>query len=76
MQVSEGIFVDEIKFIRSHATGVSILYAQVDDNGKEIHIQTTDSKEDTQHDFTLDKEEWEIIKRIIDIQLRRRKSDE
>lgn len=35
----------------------------------DLFICTTNSEDESQHDFTIAKDEWEIIKRVIDINL-------
>lgn len=69
-----GLFVDEIVFTQDFSTGSggqnSLTFTPVQQSEKEkvkpIWISSTDTNDDTQHDYSIYKEDWEIIKRVID----------
>lgn len=63
----EGFVADNMRFISKHVSGEDVLYF---DAGKdEVCIQTVRETENTQHDIVMTKNEWEVLKRLIDIQL-------
>ncbi|MDN2639301.1 hypothetical protein OEZ17_17510 [Enterococcus avium] len=67
MDKKEGFIIDNARFINRHCTGEDTLYFSVNEDG--ILFQTTREPEDTQHDIPMTKDEWELLKRLIDIQL-------
>lgn len=70
----QGIIVDEIRFVNicntSNGEETFELSASVPEKGKELFICTISNRDDSQHDFGLTKDEWEIFKRIIDMQFK------
>ncbi|WP_368552530.1 hypothetical protein [Enterococcus faecalis] len=62
-----GLNIGEIEFSESHSGGEVNIYFNIIDG--ELAICTTNSADESQHDFTIPKNEWEIIKRVIDINL-------
>ena len=67
MSKKEGFVADNMRFISKHVSGEDVLYF---DAGKdEVCIQTVREPENTQHDIVMTKDEWEVLKRLIDIQL-------
>ncbi|EOJ06430.1 hypothetical protein M222_0720 [Enterococcus faecalis AZ19] len=62
-----GLNIGEIEFSQVHSGGESSVFFSVLDG--ELAICTTNSADESQHDFTISKNEWEIIKRVIDINL-------
>jgi 5-keto 4-deoxyuronate isomerase len=67
MDKKEGLIVDNIRFISKHNRGEDTLYFNVDEDG--IVFQTTREPENTQHDIAMTNDEWQLLKRLIDIQL-------
>lgn len=67
MDKKEGLVVENIRFISKHFGGEDTLFFDVGED--EIVIQTTREPENTQHDITMTKDEWELLKRLIDNQL-------
>ncbi|MEW7916520.1 hypothetical protein [Enterococcus avium] len=67
MDKKEGFIVDNIRFISKHHSGEDTLFFNVDEDG--IVFQTTREPENTQHDIAMTKDEWELLKRLIDVQL-------
>lgn len=63
----EGLVVENIRFISKHFRGEDTLFFDVGED--EIVIQTTREPENTQHDIVMTKDEWELLKRLIDNQL-------
>ncbi|MEX1494109.1 hypothetical protein [Enterococcus faecalis] len=62
-----GLNIGEIEFSQVHSNGNFSMYFDVADG--DLFICTTNSEDESQHDFTIAKDEWEIIKRVIDINL-------
>lgn len=67
MSKKEGFVGDNVRFISKHVGGEDVLY--FDASGEVVCIQTIREPENTQHDIVMTKNEWEVLKRLIDIQL-------
>ena len=65
MMKKSGLTIGEIEFSEVHSGGEASIFFSVLDG--ELAICTTNSADESQHDFTIPKNEWEIIKRVIDI---------
>lgn len=67
MSKKEGFVGDNMRFISKHVGGEDVLYFDAGKDG--VCIQTVREPENTQHDIVMTKDEWEVLKRLIDIQL-------
>lgn len=67
MSKKEGFVGDNVHFISKHTGGEDILYFDAGKDG--VCIQTVREPENTQHDIMMTIDEWEVLKRLIDIQL-------
>ncbi|MCD1025818.1 hypothetical protein [Enterococcus sp. SMC-9] len=63
----KGLNINEILYIEKLINDEHELAAQVEDGY--VMITTTDLQNIKQHDFSMSKAEWEIFKRIIDLNL-------
>lgn len=63
------LFVDDLRFINRHSSGEDCLFVSIEKN--ELCITTTREPENTQHDFLMSKDEWDLFKRIIDMQFKK-----
>lgn len=61
----KGLNINEIIYIEKFVGDEHELAAQVEDGY--VMITTTDLQNIKQHDFSMSKAEWEIFKRIIDL---------
>ena len=61
----KGLNINEILYIEKLINDEHELAAQVEDGY--VMITTTDLQNIKQHDFSMSKAEWEIFKRIIDL---------
>lgn len=61
---SNRVVTESVKYVHEHAHGSNTMYIEQTKEG--VLIQTTDDSNNTQHDFDIDKKDWELIKMIID----------
>lgn len=67
MNKKEGFVGDNVRFISKHVGCEDVLYFEA--KKEVVCIQTVRKPENTQHDIVMTKDEWEVLKRLIDIQL-------
>ncbi|MGX7186303.1 hypothetical protein [Enterococcus pallens] len=67
MSKKEGFVADNVRFVSKHIGGEDVLYFEA--KKEVVCIQTVREPENTQHDIVMTKDEWEVLKRLIDIQL-------
>lgn len=58
------VVTDNVKFIQEFADCTNTMHITNSSDG--VLIQTIDSKGNSQHDFDINKKDWELIKMIID----------
>ena len=58
------VVTDNVKFIQEFHSCTHTMHIANSRDG--VLIQTTDSSDDSQHDFVIGKKDWELIKMIID----------
>lgn len=63
----EGILIDEVAFNEKSVNDEHTLYGKVEEGL--VYITTTDIHNVKQHDFCMEPEEWELFKKIIDLNL-------
>lgn len=61
-----GFNIDGIEFISNWEDDTHVLNAQVD--AGLLYISTSDNHAIKQHDFEMSRSEWELFKRLVDIQ--------
>lgn len=62
-----GILIDEVAFNEKSVNDEHTLYGKAEDSL--VYITTTDYHGIKQHDFCMKPEEWELFKKIIDLNL-------
>lgn len=70
----QGIVVDEIRFVNTCNTSVGEetfeLAASIQGEREVLFISTISNRDDSQHDFDLTKDEWDLFKRLVDMQFK------
>ena len=58
------MITSEVKYVEEHYNCVHTLHIEPNEDG--ITINTTSDVDNSQHDFSISKNDWELIKRIVD----------
>lgn len=73
--MTKGIQLKEISYIEDFTSGsggqCELIISSTDD--AEIIIHSLDTYDDSQHDYSINKEDWELIKRMVDNHFKNKK---
>ncbi|MFW7361533.1 hypothetical protein ACODHD_10335 [Vagococcus fluvialis] len=61
---SNRVVTESVKYVHEHMHGSNTMYIMQTEEG--VLVQTTNDSDNTQHDFDINKKDWELIKMIID----------